>query len=182
MEIHSNALGHPSIWKCIPIHWGSPIYGNALPCIGVPQFMGMHPHILGYACPYVGPVYGNTNPDVLLLKLRLRLLLLLLLLLLSLLLRLKKFPGIASAKPGESESKWFSAPFGRPPDKLSSGDGRDCECVCVCVGESVCVCVWLELVSWPEVLPPFCSGAHDHGHGGNWENPKFCGPDRGHQR
>jgi hypothetical protein len=27
----------PSIWKSIPRYWGTPAYGNAFPCVGVPQ-------------------------------------------------------------------------------------------------------------------------------------------------
>jgi hypothetical protein len=27
---------YPSIWECIPIYWGTPIYGDALPYTGVP--------------------------------------------------------------------------------------------------------------------------------------------------
>jgi hypothetical protein len=45
------------IWECIPIGWGAPVFGDDFPYIGVPhgdaspyfgvpQYMGMHPHIL----------------------------------------------------------------------------------------------------------------------------------------
>jgi hypothetical protein len=38
----------PSIWECIPVYCGSPVFGNAFQCIGVPQFIGVHSHIIGY--------------------------------------------------------------------------------------------------------------------------------------
>ena len=34
------------IYSCIPIHWGIPVYGNAIPYVGYPRCMGMQPHIL----------------------------------------------------------------------------------------------------------------------------------------
>jgi hypothetical protein len=32
--------------ECIPIYWGTPLYGNSSLYLGVPQHVGMHSHIL----------------------------------------------------------------------------------------------------------------------------------------
>jgi hypothetical protein len=60
---------YPPNWECILMHWGTPVYGNAFPNTRVPQYMGMHSHILGYSdvwecIPiYWGtPVYGDAFP------------------------------------------------------------------------------------------------------------------------
>ena len=47
MGLHSHVLGNPSIWECIPIHWGAPVSGTAFPYSGVAQYMGRHSQILG---------------------------------------------------------------------------------------------------------------------------------------
>jgi hypothetical protein len=54
--MHSHILGRPRIWDCIPIYWGTPVYGNAFPhFVGMPRNMGMHPHILDWV-DWVGSV------------------------------------------------------------------------------------------------------------------------------
>ena len=40
--MHPHIMGYPGICECIPIYWGTPVYGNASPYIGVPQHLGMH--------------------------------------------------------------------------------------------------------------------------------------------
>ena len=46
--MYPHLLGHLSIWGCIPIHWGTPVHGDASPYTGmdaspyteVPQYTG----------------------------------------------------------------------------------------------------------------------------------------------
>jgi hypothetical protein len=42
MAMNSNLLGYPSIWERSPTFVGTPVFGNALQCARVPQYMGMH--------------------------------------------------------------------------------------------------------------------------------------------
>ena len=53
--------GFPSTWECIHIHGDTPIYAKASPYIGgtgVPQYLGMHSHVMGVQ-QYMGmPLHG----------------------------------------------------------------------------------------------------------------------------
>ena len=60
--INSHILGRPSIWQYIPMCWGIPVYGKTSLCIGVLQYMGLHPHKLDafHAFPYIlTPMFGK---------------------------------------------------------------------------------------------------------------------------
>jgi hypothetical protein len=46
----------PNMWECIPVHWGTPTYGDAFTYIGVPQYMVKHPICWGIS------VCGNSLP------------------------------------------------------------------------------------------------------------------------
>jgi hypothetical protein len=52
-------VGYPHVWECIPTCWSIPACGNPFPYTGVPQYMGMHPHVFGSprmwdASPHIG--------------------------------------------------------------------------------------------------------------------------------
>jgi hypothetical protein len=60
---------YPSILECIPMYWGTPIFGNASSYNGAPKCMGMHSHIIGHpniwGCIIINwdtPVYGDASP------------------------------------------------------------------------------------------------------------------------
>jgi hypothetical protein len=82
---HPHKFGYLRMWGCIPIYWGTPVYGDASLYMGVPQYMGicipiqwgtpvygdMHPHTLGHpsiwGCipMYWGtPIYGDASPYI----------------------------------------------------------------------------------------------------------------------
>ena len=52
LGMHPHIPGYSSIWGCIPIYWGIPVFGDQSPYARVPRYIGMHPRILG--CPRVG--------------------------------------------------------------------------------------------------------------------------------
>jgi hypothetical protein len=64
-----SATPHPTLHPRIPVYWGTPVYGDVSPYIGVSQphilgvslYMGMHSHIFG--CPTIWgctPIYWGT--------------------------------------------------------------------------------------------------------------------------